>query len=62
MGRLLEERGNPDEALLCFEEASAVDAASAEALCWRAGNLQRRGDLAGATIHFEGVSATMPSW
>lgn len=55
MGRLLEHRGSPDEALLCFREASSVDTGSAEALCYRAGNLQRRGDLDGAAFYFEGV-------
>lgn len=55
MGRLLEDRENTDAALLCFQEASAVDAASAEALCGQAGNLRRRGDLDGAAFYFEGV-------
>lgn len=56
MGRLLEDRGNPDEALLCFQEASSTDTSSAEALCCRAGNLQRRGDFDVAAFYFEGVS------
>ena len=56
MGRLLEDRGSPNEALLCFQEASTADRSSAEALCCRGGNLLRRGDLDGAAFFFEGVS------
>eukprot|EP00903_Cladosiphon_okamuranus_P005625 g5593.t1 len=57
MGRLLEDRGHPDEALLCFKEASSADTGSAEALCCRASNLQRRGDFDGAAFYFEGALA-----
>lgn len=56
MGRLLEDTGHPDEALLCFKEGSSADTGSVEALCCRAGNLQRRGDFDGAAVCFEGVS------
>lgn len=55
MGRLLEDRGHPDEALLCFQEASTADSGSAEALCCRAGNIHRRGDLDGAAFYFQAV-------
>ncbi|CAM9847852.1 unnamed protein product, partial [Scytosiphon promiscuus] len=57
MGQLLEERRNPDEALLCFEEASTTDTGSAEALSCRARNMQRRGDLDTAAFYFEGSLA-----
>ncbi|CAN0228451.1 unnamed protein product, partial [Ectocarpus fasciculatus] len=57
MGRLLEDRGHPDEALLCFQEASTADSGSAEALCCRAGNIHRRGDLDGAAFYFQAALA-----
>lgn len=55
MGQLLEDRGNRDEALLCFQEASAADSSSAEPLYLWARNLQRRGDLDNAALYFERV-------
>lgn len=62
MGRLLEDRGHPDEALLCFQEASTADSGSAEALCCRAGNIHRRGDLDGAAFYFQAVRAHWRSY